>query len=158
LPSPLALLDLSVVTFALVLFDTVLVQPGRSVVSHQSHFGTSIRQLTYDRKFIVGPLWSLCGQLMRKLDDDQSPLRRSLTKVWKDLLDRDDIQVNADIIDREQDSPYDWDGVPATHFFTLGFDISTSDSQSLGDFLSVQTIRALYNDNFAGMLGVPYLS
>jgi hypothetical protein len=55
-----------------------------------------------------------------------------------------------------QNSPHYWDGIPLSHYL-FGYVNRTVDDK-MRDFLSVQTMRTLFNDRLAGFLKVPYLS
>ncbi len=163
-PDPVALLDLSVITFALVVFDKIIVQPhrflGGVIAPFEAELGDSLRVLVYDQEFIAGPLWSFCGELMNSIGTHGTTLRESLTDAWCKFYNRQDIVVDPSLVMTNQDSPLEWDGIPATYYIS---DIVSRGAlledqhTSFNTFLSVQTVRALYNDNIAGMLGIPYL-
>jgi len=159
-PDPISLLDLSVATFGFVAFETVLVQPhgGYLRADLAAHLADGLRELSYDRQLISGPLWSVCAELMNSLNDIESGQNRSLTKAWSNFFGRDDIRLDAHRVGLDQDSPLYWDGVPASYFMYKKLSLEAGRPGELNEFLSVQTIRALYNDILAGALGVPYLS
>jgi len=151
-PTALSLLDLSVVTFGLVMSDTIYVQRGRQGYDgFLERFADAFHVLEFDRDFIEGPLWYFTAEYMNALTSE-SLAKAGLESRWQNFLGLEsEIKFSTDAIDASQDSPYAWDGVPATHFF----DTHLND---VNDFVSVQTVRALVNDNLAGAIGVPYIS
>jgi hypothetical protein len=164
-PRPLSLLDLSTATNALILFDSVIVQPGVGVWTEpwKGVFGSAFTILDLNRDFIEGTLWSIVAELGRHLNDPDSDEGRSFASAWQDFVGRPDISFNESW-NEAQDSPAYWDGVPATYFLEGHFSFKGATSptrpgdQSLNSFVTIQTIRALFNDNLAALLGIPYVS
>ena len=153
-PTALSLLDLSVVTFALVMCDRILFQSGSNVPTELlGLFPKVLKPLRYDNEFSSGLLWTICSSLQKDLG--RGSLKEAIEERWQNFLSNPEIELNMGVVDHAQDSPVQWDGVPATYYHTLSW---SSGGKSLNDFLSVQTIRALFNDNLAGMIGVPYLA
>lgn len=154
---PAMLLDLSVVAFAFIAFDNVVVAP------HARHrwsdddprFGGALKTLLASRDLIMVTLWSICAPI-KGLDYE----REGYSTAWRGFLQRQDISLDGGVLDKVQDSPRYWDGVPASQYFSTLFlsEKGQEDLDSLNEFLSVQTIRALYNDEVAGLLKLPYLS
>lgn len=157
LVDPATLLDLSVVAFAFVAFDNVIVAPQiqQRWSEADPRFGGALRTLSASRDLIMDTLWSICAPT-KSMDYEGE----GYSSAWREFLQRDDIKLDGAVLDRFQDSPLYWDGVPASHYFS-GLSSSGEDRDdpgSLNEFLSVQTIRALYNDEVAGFLKLPYLS
>jgi hypothetical protein len=156
---PIMLLDLSVVAFAFVAFDNVIIQPHRLLPCNDADpcFGGALKTLSMSRDLIMGDLWSFLAPLI-----NMNYERAGFTDAWRTFLGREDITIDGRVIDRAQDSPQYWDGVPASFYLSTYIPSPSCmphhESDSLNEFLSVQTIRALYNDNIAGLLRIPYLS
>jgi hypothetical protein len=159
-PSPLTLLDLSVVTVALICFDAALVQPFPGARDLQNR-SDAFKVLHYPDRFIPTTLWSMCAGAM----NDQNEVVE-FEKAWSKLL-QVGVKLDFSRLGSYQDSPSYWDGIPASYYHgtLLG---STASSQSartesartdsIDEFLSVQTLRALFNDQLAGFLALPYLA
>jgi hypothetical protein len=78
------------------------------------------------------------------------------------MFNRDDIKLDIPGTDVYQDSPLLWTRIVADVFpdafaWSL-FSKSPIDKDSMNRFLSVQTMRALFNDALAGFLSIPYIS
>jgi hypothetical protein len=153
--TPVNLLDLSVVCTAAICYDRIVVQPVCSDIIAQ--YPTLFSCIKYSREAIAGTLWTMCCNLLNS-HHPISPDSRTLEEAWKKMFRRDDIKLNIQNTNRYQDSPDYWDGIPASHFAKSLFSGSTIDRDSMNAFLSVQTMRTLFNDVLAGFLSMPYLS
>jgi hypothetical protein len=162
MPTAVTLLDLSTVTNAFVLYEQVVVQRhGRQPETHgiPAALKGALKVLHYTRPFLMGTLWNAN---LRAADAATAQGTNPMIDAWRVFLGRDDISLNQSLWDSAQDSAYTWDGIPASHYFgdigTPSMTPRTADElRSLNDFLSIQTIRALFNDSLAGMLDVPYI-
>lgn len=160
-PSPASLLDLSTVTSAFILYEQVVVQGSahhsgiHEVPATLKHV---LKILNYGRSVISGTLWSENVKAAYAATEEAP---NPIINAWREFFGRDEISLNRSIWDRQQDSPAGWDGIPATYYFDNSLPsapLHTTESlQSLNDFLSVQTIRTIFNDNLAAMLNVPYI-
>ena len=118
--------------------------------------------LQYPRDFIPQTLWSLCAGIY-----NASPMGDTggaLAGAWTDFfgLPPDSIEIDLQHVDHYQDSPFRWNGVLAHSYFgtlpsTVGGALSSSQRNDRNLFLSVQTMRTLFNDRLAGYLQLPYL-
>lgn len=155
-PTPLTLLDLSTLTFALCCFDQIVVQPG-SWIAIPPHLSDAVTTLEYPGQFIRSTLWSMCSELMNQT---HSP---GQMKVWQDawgsFLGVASPRLDLQMVSNHQDSPLYWNGVLA-HAYTdaLARDPTrvTSDAGA-NEYLSIQTMRTLFNDSLAGYLSLSYL-
>jgi hypothetical protein len=160
-PKAAPLLDLSTVTNAFVLYEQIIIQ--RSILCEiPSTLKSALKMLHCDRSTMTGTLWST-NVLAANAATDQQP--NPMTDAWRAFLGRDDIRLDSRAWNEEQDSPGIWDGVPASYYidYHQAPSITTVPStpgelKSLNDFLSIQTIRTLFNDRVASMLGVPYVA
>src|ERR1700759_4782422 len=160
-PSPASLLDLSTVTNAFILYDQVIVQDSARLSDmHQVLITLKnvIKILEYDRSIVSGTLWTANVEAANAATKEAP---NPIVDAWREFFGNNYISLNRAIWDREQDSPAGWDGVPASYYFgnslPSGAPVKGEALRSLNDFLSVQTIRTIFNDNLAAMLGVPYI-
>lgn len=153
--TPVCLLDLSILCTALICYEKVIVQPthSRIVTDHAAAFA----QLAYSRKTIVDTLWSTCAEILNS-NAPNSVSNRAFEDAWKQVLKRDEIRINLQATTHHQNSPYEWDGIPAGYYAGSLFSRGRVDVQKMNEFLSVQTMRTLFNDALSGILAVPYLS
>lgn len=154
---PSMLLDMSVVVFGFVAFDYVAVGPRVAYgwSDADPRFGGALKTLPAARDLITGRLWSICASI-KNMDYDSE----KYSNAWRRFLGRDDVRIDGAVLDQFQDSPLYWDGVPASYYFSGLFcsERKHDDLDAVNQFLSIQTIRALYNDEVAGFLKLPYLS
>lgn len=153
--TPVNLLDLSVFCTAVICYDRVVVQPFRSEILDE--FPAVFSPLDYSPNAISGTLWTICAELFNS-HGPNSPDIRELESAWKETFKRDDIALDIPSTDHYQDSPGLWDGIPASQFAERLFSGAGVERNHLNRFLSVQTMRALFNDVLAGLMGVPYVS
>ncbi len=153
--TPVNLLDLSVFCTAAICYDRIVVQPVHSDIIAQ--YPTIFSVIKYSNETIKGTLWTMCSELLNS-HSPNSPNTSMLEEAWKRMFRRDDIRLDIQSTDTYQDSPPYWNGVPASHFGGSLFSGSTIDRDSMNEFLSVQTMRTLFNDVLAGFLSIPYLS
>jgi hypothetical protein len=166
--TPTGLMDLAVVAFAAVCFERIILQPKAfSPNDLPPPLDAAVLQLVYPRhenerfpgqRFIDGTL-SQVG-IPSQLNDGagQRLVADEFEAGWSRFLrlPPKDIRLNLSY-SRFQPSPSYWSGIPASEYIWTAFQGANADDE-LRDFLSVQTIRALFNDGLAGFLGIPYLS
>jgi hypothetical protein len=161
-PSPFTLLDLSTIANAFSLFENVVIQGPKTTAGVikplKRTLGSALTILNYDQDFVVDRLWEIYAPLADDLSPDEGPLISAITDAWRTFLSKPDIVLHKRFLKKLQNSPRYWDGVPATHYIgrNLGLD-PEADKESLNEFVTVQTMRALFNDNLAGLLHVPYV-
>jgi hypothetical protein len=164
-PGPLGLIDLSILTFAAICCDRIVLQSSGMVKALMSEELASVSiTLAYPepRRFIRNTLWSLCVGVGSQ--GGHRVGQEAMTKAWNDLLydGKQEVILDLHAHDEYQDSPGYWDGIPASHYFGDLFAPalypSDKSAKSRNGFLSIQTIRTLYNDAVAGALGIPYVS
>jgi hypothetical protein len=153
--TPVNLLDLSVFCMAAICYDRIFVQPVYSdlITKHPTLFSC----IRYSREGIDGTLWTMCAELL----NSHAPTSKDTSvyeEAWRKMFGRTDIRLNIQNTNQYQDSPPSWDGIPASHFGQSLFSGNMIDKDSMNAFLSVQTMRTLFNDTLAGFLSIPYLS
>lgn len=160
-PLPLCLLDLGTLTAALLLYDIVIVQPG-SKLSVPGEFRDVIVPVIYpDHKFVSERLWTIYANT-----DNRTRVSGDLTlleKRWGEFLGVKDVSLELSSLDKYQDSPEYWNGMFAhTYMGDAVWPTMTGPDKAVlskrDEFLSIQTMRALFNDQFAGYLEIPYLA
>lgn len=160
--SPASLLELSVLTFALVCCDRIVVQPG-SVLSIPEELAQAFISLRYPPDFIPQTLWSFCADLY---NDEDAETRDEYARAWARFFDvpPTDLKVDLRLADGYQDSPLQWSGVFAHAYFearvppAFGQASVGDDARERDTFLALATMRTLFNDRLAGFLRVPYLA
>lgn len=115
-----SLLDLSTVTSALVLHDTVVLQHDRGPGPNDlaSAFSDAVYILPMTRTFIVDTLWSMEAQLEQLLKPGSADLAY-WNGIWNSFFGRRTVSLNMRDVNRAQDSPFHWDGVPASYYVAL---------------------------------------
>ena len=153
--TPVSLLDLSVFCTAAICYDRIVVQPVHSDIITQ--YPRLFSVIKYSNEAIEGTLWTMCADLLNS-HSLNSPNTLMLEEAWRRMFGRDDIRLDIQSTDMYQNSPPNWNGVPASYFVDSLFSGSAIDRDSMNEFLSVQTMRTLFNDVLAGFLSIPYLS
>lgn len=113
--------------------------------------------IKYPNNFAEDTLWGMLNQ--RDLDE------KKYANEWCKFLNFHPDEVNLNLYiykDKYQDSPHYWDGVFASYYF----DSLLAQNQLLergsndvrDEFLSIQTMRTIFNDRLAGFIGIPYYS
>lgn len=164
--APLYLLDLSVLTFALLCFDRVVLQPQGAMSRGPGYFEDAVINLEYPCGFIPDTLWTMCAGLSPGPLGASSADLGEFTRAWTtfpygDASEPDDsgIRLDFDAYDRYQDSPLGWNGIFAHEYASTLLNGSVlSDKVERNEYLSIQTMRTLFNDRLAGYLQVPYLA
>jgi hypothetical protein len=165
--TPLHLLDLSIVVFAALCFDRIVVQPMQGTIAEYFKQRSDIFSwMVYPDEFIPGTLWSLCVDSAsdgRHTQGNGSDSHNTLEKAWGDFLGMNpgEFSLNLRAYDAHQDSPRYWSGELASHYSSELFqgNIRTPAQQAQRDeFLSIQTMRVLFNDKLSGFLELPYLT
>jgi hypothetical protein len=164
-PRPLGLIDLAVVTFAAICYDRIVLQPSAGVSYFMTDELASVSStLTYPdrRQFIRETLWSLCVDVSSQGGHRSG--QEVMTQAWNDLLYDGEPQVHLDLHahDTHQDSPMYWDGIIASSYINDLWDpqlyVDPQHARGRDTFLSIQTVRTLFNDALAGALGIPYMA
>lgn len=146
-PDAYDLLDLSVLTVAVVFFDYVIIQPD--LISKDQIDQVVPSGVMPDMLYELEPersdtdeLAVLYGQALQATQDR----KRRHEKRWKILLDRD---VDLDIVHANP--------VYAIEEYLSAVPKLRGDDAELNAFASQHTVRAEFNDRVAGALGLPYL-
>lgn len=153
--TPLNLLDLATLTVAAVYFDKIVIQPqnNNSIVNKNPDLFVILK---YPDNFIEDSLWIML--------DTQYLSAEKYGETWCKFLNLPKGDVNVDLYaykDNYQNSPLYWDGILASYYVEkIGQNamISGGDKASRDEFLSIQTMRVIFNDRLSGFLGIPYLS
>jgi len=154
--TPLNLLDLSVVTYAAICFDKIIIQPNpKLALGKIDNYSDIFFEIRYPEDFVKQQLWGL-------LDTSFIDVKEIEDK-WCNFLHLapNEIDLSLYAYDEYQDSPMAWNGIVASHYseFLNGLELKRDgDKKIRNEFLSIQTMRALFNDRLANMLGIPYLS
>jgi len=162
--TPLNLLDLGILTFASVCFDRVVVQPSgafnrKKIDKHSDIFS----MIKYPKEsFITETLWNMCASISNEVSPS-CETKSEFEEAWCHFLGvpSGEIKLNLRAWDRYQDSPPFWNGIMASYYadFTDEDNLRPEGNKTERDeFLSIQTMRLLFNDELAGFLGLPYLS
>lgn len=158
--TPITLLDLSIVTFAVVCFDRVVIQPHRF-----NDFISKNRDifliLDYSRDFIVDSLWPLVADKANQLGRSDSVEKHEFESAWCKFLNYPEGSVSLDLTVQAQASPLCWSGVVAERHMSrlrAGQLSQCRRSHDVNEFLSIQTMRVLFNHDLAEMLRLPYVS
>lgn len=160
--SPLCLLELSTLTFALLCFDHIVVQPTflAALPSMPEELG-AILPLVYPPDFIPQTLWSLCAGIHGRAGSEVDAAEYA--QAWAQALQVEDVHLDLRAYDRYQDSPFAWNGVFAHGYigdlFSASSSTTTAEARRVrNEFLSIQTMRTLFNDRIAGYIQLPYLA
>src|SRR5208337_2503476 len=83
--------------------------------------------------------------------------------IWEQFfkLQPGEIELNLYAFDSYQDSPYYWDGIFASYYVEglNGLELRINGNKQVRDeFLSIQTMRVIYNARLSGFLKIPYFS
>lgn len=150
---PLQLLDLALLTHAVVLYDVILVQPVESVSLHSAP--DVFVPLEFSNETLNDDLWRILFAERNAHRNDEV----RLAAAWQAFLAwGEPLRLDLGTFDRYQDSPADWDGVPASYYADFAMRHLSTDTGVLQSFLAIQTMRAFFNDRVAGLLNVPYLA
>jgi hypothetical protein len=165
--TPTGLLDLAVVAFAAVCFERIILQQNAPSQKLPPPLDAAVLALTYPRharerlpgqRFIEGTLVKV--GIPRQLNDGagRQLVANEFEAGWSRFLQLPRNQIKLDLTySLFQPSPDYWSGVPASGYMSSIFGSTKADDE-MCRFLSVQTIRALFNDGLAGFVGMPYLS
>ena len=153
--SPVNLLDLSTFCFAAICYDKIVIQPTN--LSIIKKFIDLFSPIEYSDGAIPDTLWTICSNLFNS-HSPSSPSSKQIEKIWKNFFSLEEIRLNLQSTNEYQNSPYCWDGIPASHFTEKLFSGSGVDTDKISSYLSVQTMRTLFNDVIAGILSIPYIS
>lgn len=153
---PLQLMDLALVVHAVVLHDVVLVGTSLSdVFGGLSGAPDLFVPARLSSRETTETLWSLCVEQLQI----GVALQSEFAEDWQELLRRrDPVPIDLRTVIHDQPSPGMWDGTVASDYMDLAYAGVSLEGRALTEFLSVQTMRTLYNDRVAGMLGVPLWS
>lgn len=159
---PLCLLDLSTLTAALLFYDKAIVQPEARFEVDTS-LSDAVVTINYpDPEYVSDHLWYHTSL--------ETPARRSgddlkYGQIWEQALKLESgaVSLQMGAFDKYQDSPPTWDGLFAHSYMHDRVlpnmsDPSLEAQKHRDEFLSIQTMRALFNDRLAGELQVPYLA
>lgn len=160
LPTPVALLDLASVTFALVMYDRVLVLNHGDRLAPVRHAVEDL-DLHPKHRILRDTLWELCQEAYTA--GGRRPAMAKWHSAWGRLLDIDpaDLHLDLNAYDRYTDSPGDWAGAiegDAGNELTLAWLATGATPSVRDDYLSVVTMRAIFNDFLSARLRVPYLA
>jgi len=155
-PSPIALLDLSVLTAAAILFDTIVIQPERFPPLRD------IRDLTH----VLQPTGEGQLELERIYDEvwDAFSRPRELATFgarWATFLDVEasDLRLDLDAVrtlNAEMTFDYSSTAEIAEAFGTVGR--PRDREEQLAVALGIHTVRTGFNDAIAGVLRLPYMA
>jgi hypothetical protein len=150
---PLQLLDLSLFVQAVACHDVVLIPRGEAdPFAFVDGLPPVFVSLKFTREEAAHTLWSLCNEA-----NTRKPLERRLADDWREFLNlTDPPRIKLDEFSEYQDSPHDWDGVPATYYTDWTYAGVVDDRKSRDRFLSIQTFRTLFNDRLASLMNEPY--
>ena len=155
-PAPIALLDLSVLTAAATLFDTIVIQPERFPPLDDVRDLTQVLQPTYEVHLelerIYGEVWEAFNRRHE---------RTVYGKKWAEFLDTTTRELPLDLdavrtLDIEMTFGYSSTAEIADAFATPRG--ASGRENELAVALAIHTVRTGFNDAIAGMLGVPYLA
>ena len=153
LPGPLQLLDLSILVQAVACHDVVLVQRGQvDPFADVNGVPPVFVPLCFTREEVADTLWSLCNEA-----NTRKALEPDLAREWQAFLGLGAVpRIDLTEFSSYQDSPGDWDGVPATTYSDFVQTGVLEDEDELSRFLSIQTFRTFFNDRLANLLNEPY--
>jgi hypothetical protein len=155
-PSPVALLDLSVLTAAATLFDTIVIQPERFPPLEEIHDLTQVLHPTYEGQLEL-------ERIYREVWDAFSRPQELATyrARWASFLDvaASELRVDLDPIQTlNEEMMFDYSSTAQiADAFGIASGSAGRDAQ-LAVALGVHTVRAGFNDAIAGVLGLPYLA
>ena len=151
-PSPIALLDLSVLTVAAVCFDEIVIQPDLIDTPHEIAGVTHILDLDVAQRHDLANVYRAASRAARRPYD----LNR-YEDNWATFLNRapGTVHLDMDSVPDTRQEEY-WESFN----FVAAFDPTSSvgGSNELETYLAVQTVRTCFNDEVAGVLDVPYLA
>jgi hypothetical protein len=156
-PSPIALLDLSVLTAAATLFDTIVIQPERFPPLEEIRDLTEVLQPTEEAhqlelERIYEEVWDGFNR-PRELSTYAARWAKFLAVTADDLrLDLDPVRT----LNEEMTCDYS-----STAEITEAFGIAGGPAgreEQLAVALGIHTVRTGFNDAIAGALGLPYLA
>lgn len=160
------LLDLAIVAFAVVCFDRIIIQQNYILEKAITPLSDSFFFLKYpleigekySKRFISGPLVKIGIPDTLNTGNRQRAEADTFERIWSKYLGvrQTDIHLNLNY-NVFQQSPDFWDGIPASYYIPLRRTLGNKVDEQMNEFLSVQTIRTLFNDGFAGFVGVPYI-
>jgi hypothetical protein len=161
-PDAVALLDLALLAFAVVLFDDVVVLSATRASPRVLQEAFVELALDPRDSVVANTLWTIAREAHGAAEN---PRRLQRWKgAWAGLLGvpSEQITLDMDAYDTYTDSPPDWDGTIARHYATREalvdwWDVSR-DPDERSRFLSIQTLRTVFNDRLGTELGVPYMA
>jgi hypothetical protein len=155
-PSPFQLLDLSVLTAAVTLFDNVVIQPERHPALEEIHDLTTVLEpspeVQHQLDTIYGEVWEAFA----------SPQQlQTYRGRWAEFLGLavSELEVDIDaasIRDAEMVHAY-YTRAPVAEAFATAHGVPVHRDR-LAMALGINTVRAGFNDAVAGALGVPYIA
>lgn len=160
-PSPINLLDLATLINAFIFYDQIVLQPGLQADFLGDNDDVFL-VLGYDKTFVSSVLWPLAAATLNTMNNREDSYAIELNNIWNDFLGFEQSPYRLGLVQSHQRSPNYWDGVAATEYVTELVQTAFFNKQELtasgNEFLAVQTYRALFNDDLAGLLKIPYLA